>query len=207
MTAKSIAKQLGETGLCVCPDFLSARTLNQVAGDFDRIHGAGEFRGAEVGRGPTISLDRPRVRTDATYWLNPAAQNPVQAMLWRKIHLLKTALNRSLFLGLNSFEGHYAVYARGGYYHRHRDCFRGGSERIVSFVLYLNRDWKPEDGGCLRMYTSDKDGLESHTDLNPIGGTLVCFMSADFEHEVLLNHRQRYSLTGWFKSQVSAISL
>ena len=33
----------------------------------------------------------------------------------------------------------------------------------------------------------------------PVGGTLVCFLSAETGHEVLLCHAARLSFTGWFK--------
>ncbi len=119
-------------------------------------------------------------------------------MLWRRFDLLKAAFNRTLFLGLTDFEGHYAAYPEGGFYERHKDGFRRDSARVVSFVLYLNRDWKPADGGRLRVYTKGQSGGESHVDVDPIGGTMVCFLSGESEHEVLLNHRPRFSLTGWF---------
>jgi SM-20-related protein len=35
--------------------------------------------------------------------------------------------------------------------------------------------------------------------VQPEGGTLACFLSADFEHEVLPAARPRLSLTGWFR--------
>ena len=69
-------------------------------------------------------------------------------------------------------------------------------------MLYLNRDWKPEDGGRLRIY-----GETSHTDIDPVGGTLVCFMSRESEHEVLESFAGRCSFTGWFKVNRSASAL
>jgi SM-20-related protein len=202
MTSKMIAMQLGKSGLCICPNFLSPKSLLSVAHDFHRIRNAKEFRRAETGHGP-IDPHQARVRTDSTYWLDRETQSPAQNLLWRKLDILKSALNRSLFLGLTNFEGHYSVYSEGGYYQRHKDCFQGDSSRVVSFVLYLNRNWKPADGGALRVYSTDpatdRDGVESYTDINPVGGTMACFMSGESQHEVLLNHRERFSLSGWFK--------
>lgn len=50
------------------------------------------------------------------------------------------------------------------------------------------------DGGRLRVY-----GGGSHVDVDPGGGTLVCFLSEEKEHEVLPSHAPRISFAGWFK--------
>ncbi len=169
----------------------------KTAADLEANRAVGAFKSAGVGKGG-VPAGLDRVRNDATFWLDRNFSNFVQRLLWRKIDLLKLTLNRSLFLGLKEFEGHYAAYPSGGFYQRHKDCFRGDSGRIVSFILYLNQNWQPQDGGRLRIYA--REGNDSYLDVDPIGGTMVCFMSADFEHEVLLSHKERLSFTGWFKS-------
>jgi SM-20-related protein len=196
MTSKSIAADLGKTGLCICPGFLSPKALANTADDFDELRA--RFAPAGIGRGETHN-GNAQVRNDETYWLDRQIKNRAQNFLWRKLDLLQRAFNRSLFLGLSDFSGHYASYPEGGFYKRHKDCFHNNSDRVVSLVLYLNRDWKTEDGGRLRVYASMADGGESFTDVDPVGGTMVCFMSSESEHEVLQNHRPRASLTGWFK--------
>ncbi len=108
---------------------------------------------------------------------------------------LRVALNATLFLGLVSFEAHYAIYPPGAGYRRHRDRFFDDDARVLSCVLYLNADWTAEQGGALRIY--GEDGIER--DILPIAGTLVCFRSERFDHEVLPSTRERLSLTGWFK--------
>jgi len=197
MTFQTIAGQLGKTGLCVCPNFLTNRVLQNTATDLELIHASGKFHRAGIGR------DRAEtgVRSDETFWLNRDLKNGAQGSLWRRIDALKRRFNRSLFLGLTDFEGHYAVYPEGGYYERHTDQFCGTSERIISFVLYLNRDWKAPDGGRLRVYGVNANNVESYTEIDPVGGTMVCFLS-ESPHEVMLSHRQRCSFTGWFKGPV-----
>lgn len=83
---------------------------------------------------------------------------------------------------------------KGAFYRRHLDRFHKDDSRLVSFVLYLNQDWKAADGGRLRIYQED-----SHTDIDPVRGTMVCFMSRESEHEVMESFASRYSFTGWFK--------
>ena len=106
-------------------------------------------------------------------------------------------LNRTLLLGLFSFEGHFAIYPAGAAYRRHRDRFRDDDARVLSCILYLNDGWSARDGGTLRIHL---DGGGQY-DVLPIGGTLVCFLSERFEHEVLPGKRERLALTGWFRQR------
>ncbi len=183
--------QLEKTGLCVWPNFLSLKSLQETRGDLDRIHSSGDFSRAGIGQAEARGTHD--LRRDETYWLDRSRANLVQSRLWKKIDQLKQALNRGLFLGITDFEGHYASYPKGGFYRRHLDCFHGSETRIVSLVLYLNQTWQASDGGCLRIH---KKG--AHLDIPPIGGTLVCFLSKESEHEVLESHRARFSFCGWF---------
>ena len=111
----------------------------------------------------------------------------------RALDALRRALNRGLQLGLLDLEAHYAIYAPGAAYARHRDRFRDDDARAVSIVLYLNADWQSDDGGALRLF----DGAHS-VDIVPKSGTLVAFTSDGIEHEVLPARRTRLSVAGWF---------
>ena len=198
MTPEMVAEQLGRTGLCICPGFLSQKALCETRADLDAIQSAGGFYRAGTGKGVRKKVN-DLVRRDEIHWLDRVLGNPVQSGLWEKLDSLKQALNRTLYLGLADFEGHYAVYPEGGFYRRHLDCFRKDDARKVSLVLYLNQDWKPSHGGQLRIYSSSDSRDGSHVDVDPVGGTMVCFMSRESEHEVRLNYRPRFSFTGWFK--------
>jgi SM-20-related protein len=70
--------------------------------------------------------------------------------------------------------------------------------RTLSCILYLNPNWRPEDGGALRIYTDPEDPGRFF-EVEPRGGTLATFLSARFEHEVMPCTRERLSLTGWLK--------
>jgi len=65
---------------------------------------------------------------------------------------------------------------------------------VISCAIYLIQDWTPADGGALRIYDD-----ELVRDVLPIAGTMVCFLSDRFEHEVLPATRERLALTGWFR--------
>ena len=154
----------------------------------------GELVAAGIGRGAS-RVARRDIRGDRIHWLDQAHPAAAEAIAWRLFDALREALNRSLMLGLWSFEGHYALYPPGAVYARHRDVFRGDDARVVSCILYLNDHWHAEEGGALRLHLGDGE----RTDVLPQGGTLVAFLSGRFEHEVLAATRPRLALTGWFR--------
>ena len=192
--ANRIAVELGQTGLSVCAGFLSETARLELRADLDSVHAAGSFHRAATGRGDGKQIQES-VRRDEVYWLERSMGVPAQIALWARLDQLRQALNRQLYLGLQSFEGHYAVYPPAGFYRRHLDTFRGDPGRVVSLVLYLNDQWSEGDRGELRIYAPEG----SHRDIPPVGGTLVCFLSQESEHEVLASTRPRASFTGWFK--------
>ena len=110
---------------------------------------------------------------------------------------IRLALNRRLFLALFEFEAHVALYPPGAFYRRHFDSFRGAANRMVSLVVYLNRDWGDHDGGDLVLYRPGTG--DEMARIAPRAGTLLLFMSEEIEHEVLPTSRDRASVAGWFR--------
>jgi len=184
-------------GCAVEADFLPHATVAALADEARTRDAAGEFHAAGIGRG-TERVQRSDVRGDRILWLDEGSASPVQQPLWQALDALRAALNEKLLLGLFSFEAHYALYPPGAFYRRHRDQFRGGAassdDRVISCAIYLNQDWTPADGGALRIYDD-----ELVRDVLPVAGTMVCFLSDRFEHEVLPATRERLALTGWFR--------
>jgi SM-20-related protein len=199
MTYTTIAEQLGDKGLCICPDFISKSMCNDTRKDLDQVQASGGFHRAGVGLGDENQIENS-VRSDETYWLERNSENLAQTAIWNEIDLLKQAFNRTLYLGLNDFEGHYAAYPEGGFYKRHLDCFHHNNDRVVTMIIYLNKNWIEADGGKLRIFNKD-----TFQDIRPLGGTMVCFMSRETEHEVLLSHSARHSFAGWFKNVHSQV--
>lgn len=192
MNASLLSLQLEKDGLSIWPNFLTDASWKSVREDLDEIQEGGGFHRATTGKMQTVN----ETRRDETHWLTRETANAPQNKLWSKLDFLKRTFNRKLFMGISSFEGHYAAYPQGGFYQRHLDCFREDDARIVSFVLYLNQNWKSSDGGRLRIYNEN-----SHTDVDPVGGTMACFLSREKEHEVMESHANRFSFTGWFKTR------
>jgi SM-20-related protein len=113
------------------------------------------------------------------------------------MELLRQTLNRELTLGLFGFEAHLALYPLGARYRCHIDQFQNEGDRVLSTSLYLNPGWGVEDEGFLRIYLDEPESAPFE-DVLPVGGTLVCFLSGRFHHEVLPSRRERLAATGWF---------
>ncbi|NUU37975.1 2OG-Fe(II) oxygenase [Pseudomonas sp. C2B4] len=173
--------------------FLPLDLTRALAAECRKRAGEGELAPAAVGRGPSSEI-REGIRGDHIQWIEPgqgeACDNYLQLM-----DSLREAINRDLFLGLEDFESHFAMYPPGAFYLKHVDRFRDDDRRTVSAVVYLNDAWLPEHGGQLRMYLDE----DRQYDVVPTGGCLVVFLSGDVPHEVLPATRERLSLTGWFR--------
>lgn len=159
----------------------------------------GQFTKAAVGKGDQKQV-RAEIRSDEVLWMDPTALSPLQAIFWEKVAKVQQVLNRRCFLGLKSFEGHFARYPIGSFYKRHLDQFHAVPHRIVTIILYLNDSWTEADGGQLRMYFPQEDGSERVEDVLPLGGRLVVFLSEEIPHEVLPTQKERISITGWLRN-------
>ena len=191
-----IAGELGEAGWSVCPRFLPGEDVRRLREEAEALWREGSFRAAGTGTGAEAGV-RPEIRGDRILWLEePFTQD--QRRYLDELERLRQAINRTLWLGLLSFEGHFAVYPAGASYKKHLDRLRCAPSRVVSCILYLNEDWSEEDGGQLRLYHGPEEGAAWH-DVLPAGGTLALFLSCDVYHEVLPARRERISLTGWFR--------
>jgi SM-20-related protein len=186
------ATALGERGWQVWPDFLPPAAIAALAADCRARDAAGELGDATTGRAALRTAST--LRGDRTRWFDDTTLSAAQAAYWSAMQALRQALNRRLLLGMETLEAHYALYPPGAGYARHRDRFRDSDARVLSSVLYLNRDWNADDGGALRLHLPN-----GPHDIAPIGGTLVLFLSADIEHEVLPSTRERLSIAGWFR--------
>ncbi|MNF38955.1 hypothetical protein D3C84_199180 [compost metagenome] len=173
--------------------FLPQGLTTELAAECRKRAAEGELAPAAVGRGPFSEI-REGIRGDHIQWLEPGQAEACDRYLGLMDNL-REALNRGLFLGLEDFESHFALYPPGAFYLKHVDRFRDDDRRMVSAVIYLNDAWLPEHGGQLRMYLEE----DAEHDVVPTGGCLVVFLSGEVPHEVLPATRERLSLTGWFR--------
>ena len=174
----------------VIPEGLPTTVADELLRYIDTVD-ASDFHRAGIGRGADEHTNR-FVRRDRIHWLH---EGRPELAAWRSFtDAVRIQLNRQMFLGLFSFESHVARYSPGEFYKKHYDAFRGEANRIVSLVCYLNTDWAPGDGGELRLHT---DAMT--LTVPPVYRSLVLFLSEEILHEVLPAHRERWSVTGWFR--------
>jgi SM-20-related protein len=196
---QTIADELALKGYSVQPQFFDNDFCTGLRNEQNFLLEQGAFRQAGIGRGAEFKI-APEIRSDFVLWLHSGNLTALQQVFWDRMDAFRLSLNRELYLGLNSFECHYAVYPPGSFYKRHVDQHKLTRHRIISCILYLNPNWKEEDAGQLRIYEKDEQGNEYYTDVAPQLGTLVCFRSDKVEHEVLPTHSHRFSITGWMRN-------
>jgi SM-20-related protein len=191
----ALAAALSGAGWCCLPRFFDAALVDALRDDL--LEQRPEFQAAAVGRarGRQALSD---VRSDSTLWLD--GRTPAQREFLGAMHDLRLALNQHLYLGLSSYEAHYAHYAPGAFYQRHVDVFRGtttGPRRVLSTVFYLNAAWSAGDGGELLLWEDDREIAR----IEPAAGTAAFFLSDAIPHEVRPARVDRYSIAGWFRTQ------
>lgn len=192
-----IAEDIIARGYALLDDAIPAEMSDALARRVTSLKAA-EFARAGIGRAQGQTLD-DFVRSDEIHWLEPANEAERTWLDWAE--QLRIHLNRRLFLGMFSYEAHFAHYEPGAFYKRHIDAFRGESNRILTTVLYLNREWREEDGGEMVLYP--EQGEEPIDRVVPGMGRLAVFLSEVFPHEVLPAKRDRYSIAGWFRVNAS----
>lgn len=153
------------------------------------------FKIATIGKG-NLNQQNSEIRTDAIYWLEENSPLPLQNYL-KTMEEYRQILNREFFLGLKSFEGHLAKYPVGSFYKKHLDQHRGSKDRVITAILYLNG--AQDLGGEIRIYKKNNPN-EVEIDLAPRAGMFLTFLSDQLYHEVKTSHFERYSLTGWFRT-------
>jgi len=193
MDKESMITSLIERGWFMADGFLDAGLCQRLVEDLQKL----PLREAKIGRGNSEHR-HDLIRSDSIYWLTEngsEAQNEFLA----KMNDLMAMLNRELYFGLKQFEGHFARYEQGQFYKKHSDQFIGTKERLVTTVTYLN---SPAFGGELRVYNKQDNNLID-ADVKPVAGRLICFLTSDIYHEVLPAVETRYSIAGWFRTNIT----
>lgn len=159
-----------------------------------------QLRKAAIGSGSQKQVEA-EIRGDFIFWLDEKAPTALETNFFLWLSQLIKILDRQLMMGLCEAELHYAFYPPQTQYQKHRDVFKTKSDRKLSFVLYLNKDWGPEDGGELILFDEQNPELETAR-IAPQFGRLVVFLSENIYHQVNLTNRERFSVTGWLKNQL-----
>jgi SM-20-related protein len=190
----SAANALAVDGWCVISNLMTGVQTRALADECTAMHEASLLLPARTGSARSSSL----LRGDSTHWFDQGNLSPAQQNFSNRIDALRIDLGRDLMLSLVDCESHYAVYRPGAGYARHLDCLRGSDARVISAVFYLNDDWLETQGGALRLYLADGSARDTY----PRAGSLLLFLSAQFEHEVLPASRNRMSVACWMRQRV-----
>ncbi|MFN3840052.1 MAG: 2OG-Fe(II) oxygenase [Cyclobacteriaceae bacterium] len=185
----TIATGLAEQSFAVADQFLSQSEVEDILALPEFCKGIESFKRAGISKQVQV---KEEIRGDYIQWLDKATAPEAAQVYLHRLQELIRYLNRNLFLSLKDIEVHFTIYPPGTFYKRHLDQFKQDDHRKLSVICYLNRDWKPEHGGELRMYLPGRS-----RDVLPEAGRLVCFRSDQIEHEVLPATRERLSITGW----------
>jgi SM-20-related protein len=196
----TIIDDLVRQGWSVVPDFISQQQVRQLALEARQLKLGDALNRAGIGKGAERTVNT-EIRGDSILWLEESQLTAAQRDYLGQLEALRLAANAGLQLGLFDFEGHLAVYPPGSFYRKHLDRFQNDSLRTLTAILYLNEDWREEDGGQLRVYTGD----DEYFDVLPQAGTLMTFLTDGLWHEVLPATRERISITGWFKTRGAAL--
>ncbi|GLS27968.1 2OG-Fe(II) oxygenase [Marinibactrum halimedae] len=221
----SIAQELEQNGYAVIDQLFPESVLEKLEADLQYHLNSNALTPAGIGREGDFQTNTS-IRGDSTYWLEES--HAAAAEYFAFMEQLRHLANRYFYLGLFRYECHYALYPTGAFYQKHLDAFKGRSNRRLSTVFYLNRDWPEGAGGELLLYPpvegshwqcchdqscydqsfrnieseplSEKPINEAPIKvIRPEFGRLVVFFSEDFPHEVQVAKKERMSLTGWFR--------
>ena len=178
---------LAEKDYVVIDDFIGAELYNEVSRFFEDKLIANDLEKAGIGAMGLHTINK-QIRGDYVYWL----EETELAEYFSMIQEMRDQIRRICFVSLSDFECHLAYYPKGTFYKKHVDQFKERNNRIISFVLYLNEDWKTGDGGELIIHQNGEQKV-----VEPIKNRLILFKSADVLHEVAITYEKRMSITGW----------
>ncbi|KAA6421588.1 MAG: 2OG-Fe(II) Oxygenase, partial [Trebouxia sp. A1-2] len=146
-------------------DCLAETVCEQLHAKAVQLHSAGNMEKAtKVGLMPDMPLDKftdVSARGDSITWLHegslsgPGGSAGLHAM--QLLQEVQADLHSVMHLEKRSAEYQLAVYVGGGsQYVKHRDALPDDgadpNQRRVTAILYANPDWRPADGGHLRIW-------------------------------------------------------
>jgi SM-20-related protein len=218
-------RYLANNSFVVVEDFLTKALQERLRIDMMELRSHKKFQVAKIGRDGMIQDDNTPfrdIRYSETCFIGrtkePEDTSAPRRELYQILDQVKSVLNTNETVRNGHFtssipeldfemeELMYVYYPLGGYYRRHRDAeLKSVSNcRRYSFLIYLNKDWTPNDGGELRIHR-DSGGdsiplgeLPNFLDIQPKSGTLVIFRSDMCPHEVLDTYKERLAVVGWF---------
>lgn len=190
--------EISESDYVVIDQFLSEELLAELNLFFDNIIEEDKLLKSAVGSLNDKKII-PEIRGDYTYWINRETDLKLEQFFLLSDEMVRM-FNRYCFLSLSGSEFHFAQYPPGAFYRKHLDQFKNRNNRMITFILYLNKEWNQGDGGELVIYRSS-----AKVKIEPLLNRAVFFKSEGVPHEVLTTNIHRRSLTGWLLYQPPVI--
>lgn len=175
-------------------NFLNTSLATNLKRNLSVLYEKDQLLAAGIGN-DTLQAHDKRIRSDKIHWLDPKHEDVHEDNFFELMDEFVRYLNSSCYTGITGYEFHYALYEKGSFYKRHLDQFRNNKNRAYTMIMYLNVDWQESDGGELCVYHVDH--IQT---ISPLNGKCVFFKSSELEHEVLMTHQPRLSITGWLKT-------
>ncbi len=182
-----------DTKVGITENFLNEKLALDLKANLLALYAGNELTQAGTGNKSGLVHNKNN-RSDIIYWLDRAHNNASENVFFDLMDAFVLHLNETCYTGITSYEFHYTLYEKGSFYTKHMDQFRNSDSRQFSMIMYLNADWKKEDGGELSIH--HKDRLQN---ISPTNGKSVFFKSNELLHEVLCTNVPRLSITGWLK--------
>jgi len=187
-------EKLSGQDYAVVDDFIPGDMFGVIMSFFEKVEEKDKLKKAGIGTLEDYQI-REKVRGDFIYWLERNRDEELKAF-YELMDECTEALKRFCFVSLHGSEFHLAKYPPGTRYERHLDQFHERSNRQITVLIYLNKNWQKPDGGELKMFTNNGEKV-----IEPVAKRLLLFRSDKIEHEVLMTRKARYSLTGWLLHQ------
>ena len=188
LITRFIADKIG-----IVDNFLSVSLATHLKNNLADLQAKDLLRASGTGNLTFINQNK-LVRGDKIYWLDRKHNNFYENEFFDLMDRFVIYLNSTCYTGITGYEFHYTRYETGSFYKKHVDQFKNNDSRQYSMILYLNDNWQQGDGGELCIHHADH--LQT---IPPNNGKSVFFKSNELEHEVLLTHKTRISITGWLK--------
>lgn len=174
----------------VVDDFISDEELLVFRSFFKEQLSQESFAKAGIGTADQFQVKK-EIRGDYIKWIDREEDERIHPF-FNRVDVVISQLNRYCYLSLSGSEFHLAHYPAGTFYKCHLDQLQYCNKRLISVILYLNEAWQTGDGGELKIYLENKEEI-----IAPLAKRVVFMRSNLMKHEVLITHKDRYSITGW----------
>lgn len=185
-------QELGSGGLVLRDGALGDLLATHLRARLEQLDGQGALVPAGLGHDGHHTL---ALRSDRAATLEELGADPVLEAVWSWFDRLRQALVEATWVGLPRFSVQLACYPGGGArYARHVDALPGDRNRLLTAIVYLNPDWRPEHGGRLRAWVRGRP-----MEVDPRWDRLVIFRSEAVPHEVQPTWAPRYAASAWMR--------